>query len=443
MAVLSLFQRMTGVVTSSRNARGIKRLISGQVLAQLIAVAVTPVVTRLYSPIDYASMALFSAIVAIAASVSTGRYDSAIPLPPDSEEGEREGLQLLTLATGIVLTASIAGGLTIFVLKVIGLNLWDEQLGPWVIALPVATSLLAVSQILFQYGNRKREYSLLATISPASKIVTSTLQISLGYAGSGRTGLLIPTILSPLVGATILLRILREGLQAASFSRTDIHPRRLWATAVSYRDFPFVATWIALINSLNTTIQVLILSALFGSNDVGQYALAMALVSLPVSVIAGSVSSVYYREMASRYGDVDSALALTKKTLKALIVVATPPVILIGVAVIPLFPIVFGDQWSQTGYFAVALLPWAWVRLIGIPLSAALAVSRRQAWQLTWQLALLFGFVSSYVVGAHIGADAVTCTWIASAVAVPLYLLLIPTVIRAIRGQTTQGRETQ
>lgn len=434
----SPFQKILNVWVSSNIASGIARLISGAVLAQIIGIAVTPIVTRLYSPSEYASMALFVSIVTITVSVSSGRYDTAVPLPPESGRGEQEALRLVLLAMTTVLATSIAGALVIVLSEVLAVNPWKEQLGPWVYALPLAAFLVAFNQILFQYANRKREYRRLSTITPASKIVTSALQVGLGQSGWGRVGLLVPAILSPIVGITILIRILRDGARSTPFTALEARPSKMWTTAIKYRDFPLIATWISLINSLNSTIQIFVLSLVFTSSDVGQYALAMTLISIPVSVIAGSVSSVYFRELASRSGDTASSLALTRNTTVGLISVATFPVILIGVSATHLFPIIFGPQWSEAGRFAVALLPWACMRLIGIPLSAALAVTRKQLWQLLWQVALLIGFVAAYILGAWLGADAVTCTWIASIVSVPMYLILVPMVYSAIRGQETQ-----
>jgi O-antigen/teichoic acid export membrane protein len=420
---------------ASTNTRGILHLVSGTSLAQLIAVAVTPLITRLYSPTDYASVALFSSIALVAASVASGRFEAAVPLPPESPDGERKSLQLVAISVLVATATSLAGLALIVATQALGVGVWEQELGVWVYWLPIAVWLMVTSQVLFQYASRRRAYPSIAKIAPTSKAIIATLQIGLGYAGAGRLGLMLPTVASPLVGSLILARILRSGITSTPVTRSEFGLRQLWRVAVRYREFPIVVSWISLVNALNFNIQIMVMAAAFTSTYVGQYALAMGIVALPVSLIAASVNTVYYREMAARVGDIPGSLSLTKKTILALASIATPLVVVLALTAIPLFPLIFGNQWSEAGRFAVALLPWVWVRFIGIPLSAALAVFRRQTWQLIWQLTTLAVFAMVFLGGASLGWTPLTCTWVSSALAVPVYLALIPLVILAIRRQ--------
>jgi O-antigen/teichoic acid export membrane protein len=55
-------------------------LLTGTTIAQAIPVAISPILTRIYSPEDFGLLAIYISIVTILATVITGAYDFAIVL---------------------------------------------------------------------------------------------------------------------------------------------------------------------------------------------------------------------------------------------------------------------------------------------------------------------------------------------------------------------------
>ena len=62
-------------------AKDVTKLASGTMFAQILTIVVSPIVTRLYSPEDYGTMALFVSIVAIVGLIACLSYEFAIVLP--------------------------------------------------------------------------------------------------------------------------------------------------------------------------------------------------------------------------------------------------------------------------------------------------------------------------------------------------------------------------
>ena len=58
---------------SSRYARNVITLMTGTGVAQLIPIAVSPILTRIYSPADFGGLALCLALSSISAVVVSGR----------------------------------------------------------------------------------------------------------------------------------------------------------------------------------------------------------------------------------------------------------------------------------------------------------------------------------------------------------------------------------
>ena len=60
-------------------------LVTGTTLAQLLAVAASPILTRLYSPEEFGLLTVYTAVLYIFALMGTLQYENAIPLPEDEE----------------------------------------------------------------------------------------------------------------------------------------------------------------------------------------------------------------------------------------------------------------------------------------------------------------------------------------------------------------------
>src|SRR5680860_1336201 len=61
--------------------RNVLTLMTGTGIAQVIPLAITPILTRIYSPEQFGVFALFIAIASSLSIVATGRYELAIMLP--------------------------------------------------------------------------------------------------------------------------------------------------------------------------------------------------------------------------------------------------------------------------------------------------------------------------------------------------------------------------
>lgn len=75
---------MGSLFSRSDFLRNVLTLISGTVLAQAIPVALSPMLSRIYTPEEFGVFAIFSSIASALAVVATFRYELAIMLPEKS-----------------------------------------------------------------------------------------------------------------------------------------------------------------------------------------------------------------------------------------------------------------------------------------------------------------------------------------------------------------------
>ena len=428
MSLKSIF----GSWLQSPHLRPIGHLASGSAVAQVIALLATPIVTRLYLPSEYGTAALFMSIVTVVATVAALRYEVAISIPPETSEGERDAIALVRVS--LVAIAAVCT-LTLLVTAV-GANLGEfqvlEDLGYWVYAIPVGVFLSSLSLTLNSFAIRCRQYSIVARVAPLQKMVTAGLQIAGGLAKLGTSGLMVAALATPVVGLAVLWRTYRLGLSMAS-EASDRARARMRRVAVKYRDFPFVSTWFALLNALAWNIQALVIGHYFSTAEVGQYALAVAMISLPTGLVLTGVSQVYSRECASRASDTSAVLRLARKMVASLAIVSIPLFLFLLLVSAYLFGLVFGPNWEQAGAIGVAMIPLLWARFLTTSLTTTLNVYRRQGLLLAWQVLALAATLGALVWGGQQGLGVVDVTWLMSALTAPAYLMILPLTFWAIR----------
>jgi len=77
---------LTKLKPKSEFSRNVLTLMTGTTIAQAIPIAISPIVTRIYTPEDFGIFALFIAIITIFGSIANGRYELAIMLPKKDED---------------------------------------------------------------------------------------------------------------------------------------------------------------------------------------------------------------------------------------------------------------------------------------------------------------------------------------------------------------------
>lgn len=433
-------RRMREALTS-RHVQAVTRLSSGVGLAQLIALLSGPLVTRLYDPSEYGTMALYVAVVAIVSTVATGRYDAAVSLPAETASGERAALGLVRIAMLLGALTALGVGVVVCILAAVGAGAIFGDLGLWALALPIGVLSSALQQALMAYATRQRAYGQVAKVAPLQRAGAAAMQIGFGLAGAGRSGLMVAALVSPIIGLGLLGKVLKSGrqLEHQRGGRT-LQPRELRELAGRYSDFPRLNLPFALMNALSWNVQILVIAWFYTGSDIGQYSLAFMVVSLPASLLASAVSQVYLRESAGKVDDPIGNLSFTKRLLKGLALASLVPFPLIMLIGPQLFGLLFGEAWQLAGEIAVAISPLLWCRFLGTTISSAFTVYRRNGLLMAWQAVALGLTLACFVLGGAVGLSIVDVAWLSSAVVGPWYLVLIPLGLRVIARSSTSQR---
>lgn len=384
---------MRNLLPKSAYARNVLTLMTGTSLAQAIPIAISPILTRLYSPEEFGRFALYMAITMIASVLVTGRYELAILLPRQ----DRDALQITALAIVLSMTISTALLLiVIFLAQPMAVLLGDAALIPWLYWIPASTLLLGIYQSLNYWSNRKAQYKRLAISRTAQSTSVALTQMGSGYAGSGASGLVVGQVAGQVLATSVLARLIwREDQRLI---RT-LQPLRSLVLAKKYIDFPKYLIAAHGFNSASSQMPVLLLSAFFNTATAGFFTLTQRIIAAPMSLVAGALGDVFRQEASHAYIHQGNCEEIYKRTFKRLLLISIFPFLIFFFVAPDLFSMIFGEQWRVAGEYAKILTPMAFLQFITSPLSAMFLIAEKQRLDLMWQIFLFVLVLISLLVG--------------------------------------------
>ena len=278
-----------GRVAHSDYAKAVGILTSGSLIAQLLTVAVAPIMTRLFTPSAIGVYTLVISATSLFGAVLSLRYDLAIVYDDD----EANIPPLVVLSTALVICLSFLIALLYFLYFSLypleGFSSWWLAVSVFVLCL-----FLGAINILNSCNNRQRDYRAINIAGIERSVVQNGGIVLAGLAHLGAAGLVIAQTFGYLAGMARQLRPLAGTLKKLRFvQRGDVgrvarlHKKQaLWsAPAVFANGVAFTA--------INYLIELL-----YGVSSVGFYSLSYRILGLPITVLGMNVSRVFTERAA-------------------------------------------------------------------------------------------------------------------------------------------------
>jgi O-antigen/teichoic acid export membrane protein len=411
-------QRLRRVLPRGEFSRSVLTLIAGTGIAQMIVIASSPILTRLYTPADYGVFSVATSIMAILIAVTCLRLEFAVPLP-DTDEMAANVVALallvnLAMSAGAFLVLWLASGWFLAIFNAAALS-------PAILLVSLGQLGGGTAIVLSNWAVRTRAFSAIATMQLTQAVALVTVQLGLGIAGLGASGLLVGDVAGRVSGSGRLARVAWRA-NAAAFRR--ISRAGIAAAARRYRRFPLLSSPSALLNTLGLQLPLLTMVAFYGAQAGGHFALADRVCSIPLTLVAGAVGQVYLGEAARNAHEEPQAIhGLFLRTTRTLARTAAGPAILLAILA-PLFAgLVFGAVWAETGLFVTILAPMYFVAFVFTATGNTLYVLERLDLQLVRE-ALRVGLLGGAVpLASALGLDQIGAVALLSAAGCLTYLL--------------------
>ncbi len=320
----------------------VRRLFLGGSLAQVVTIAASPILTRLYTPGDLGLLASLMSATTILAPLVTLRFEMGLALATSREEAA--AVASLAASTATLMSIGLAA---------LALSLpvaWARHLGPlapywWSLALSLFGN--AIYAISVYEATRIGGYEEIARSRVAQAVITATVTIALGVMGVHHYGVLAGFLLGVGVGPVLVIRSL---LATGQSTLAGITLGSIRSAAAKFRNFAQYSSWSEIVDLAGGQFSsIIVLTAIYGPDVGGYLFLADRVIGRPLMLVSTSILQVYVGEIGALF-HADRA-AILHRFLKASIsqmVVSggwlVTIVLLSKFIVVPLF----GEKWAAT-----------------------------------------------------------------------------------------------
>lgn len=343
--------------------------MTGTTIAQAIPIAISPILTRIYTPDDFGMFALYISIASIIAAIATGRYELAIMLPRKDENAAN----LVVLSIGIALIVSLVSFIIVFLFNERITNfLGNREISNWLYFIPMTVLFTGIYQSFNYWSNRKKRFRRLAINRITRSSVTSTVNIGMGFGGLGG-GLILGNVLGLGIATGTLGR--KVWHEIAKFTG-QINKIKMLVLMRKYRKMPMLNVPNALVDSFRLFGINILIAKMFSSTILGQFSLGWKMVQSPMLIIGGSLSQVFFERISKvKKSDLN---AIAKLFLLKASLVGFPIFTIIFIFAPDIFSFVFGQNWILAGQVASIISPWLFLNFLTSPLSTIFIVLNKQ-----------------------------------------------------------------
>jgi O-antigen/teichoic acid export membrane protein len=371
----------TEIQKKSSFVKDVLKLVSGTTSAQALSILGAFVTTRFFAPSAFGVAVLFASITSMAAIVACMRYELSIILPKEDDEAANAAgvsLSFLVLTTAVLGGLVWAGGASLSRL----LKAPELQHSLWLV--PVSIFFGGFSAILNRWNSRKQQFMRLTVAQVVGAVCTVSLQIIFGLIGRATGGsLIVAAVLGTAVSTTTLAILTwREHSQLLL---NAVRAHRLVAALKRYRRFPKFGAANALLDTVSWQLPVWFLSIAFYTAVVGQYALGIKLLHIPMNLVGTNVAIVFFQRAAAARHE-GTLSEIVESTFRSLVTLSLLPCLVLSLIGRDVFVVFFGARWAQAGVYAQILSLWLCVWFASGPLSIVLDVLEQQALRLRLSL---------------------------------------------------------
>ena len=382
----------------SSDSKSVLTLIGGTTIAQALNFIFSPITTRLFSPEVFGDLSVFTSITGIIGIIICLRYELAIVLPQDDDEG----FSLLKLCLIFATIISILAGIIfLFAGNAIYVSFGAPNLVQYWYYVPISLFLTGIIQACNYWLTRTRQFVVLSWNKVIPVIVVNVVSIGLGLLGNRALGArLFAILLSNIANIAVLAKaVAPEFISKKHATQSDYQQ-----LIKKYKNFLIYDIWGALLNNLSWMIVPILMNAYYGSNAAGQYSIGMRVIQIPASLIGASITQVFLKNAVDeKYKK--KLYPYTVNLAKKLFIITLPIALFFLFLGKEVFKVLFGQKWGLAGQYMQILSIWSIVWFISSPISSIYTIVQKQNISLITSTLNLVTRVLSLYLGRLLNSD--------------------------------------
>ncbi len=355
-------QKITKLL-NTEYTRNFFKLFSSLLLAQGLSFALSPLLSRLYTPEDFGLVALYMAIAGLLSMVATGKYEQAIMLPGK----KKEAVAILKL----VLILSLAfSAFCVIILLFFGHHILQytpaSPLGSWIWLLPLSIMMHGIYQGFNYMANRMKYFGNMATTNLIQHLGINITRIAIGWTKYAWNGLIIAQLVAPVFSATFLVRKIFPTIKTEYAETSESLIRQ---QALKYSQYPTYNLIQSVTNNLASSLPIFMFTSGFSAQTAGLYAFGYTFVFRPLSLFSQSTLQVLSQKVIEDYHSGKDIYPGIKRLVLQFFNLGIIPFIILGIFAPYIFSFVFSSTWTEAGRMIQILIPWLFMVYLTSPLS--------------------------------------------------------------------------
>ena len=358
-------------------SRSASKLLGGNAAAQLVFIASTPILTRLYTPEDFSGLAVYIAIIVMGMSISCLKLDVAIPIANTTTDAKN--LLFLSCVSSLIFGVLFFGLAILVVSQLPEFNL-HLNITYQVLMAPVGICLGGIFSAVQYWAVRQEKFFAIGSIRVFQALLCVLAQIAIGVLFLSSYGLIVGHLFIPFCGVLFLLIYFWKMHELMSFSI----PSRglLLKTFRRFDRFPKFAVVADMVNNAGLHLPIMIIAAFVSPLEGGLLFLAMRVIGTPVSIVSVSIGQLYLSKL-NRLETQKRTKGYTLSICRNILHFLLLPLAFSSLFTSDIFGFLFGEEWRRAGFLIIFMLPWFVFQSLSSPISNLLYAQQKQS--------LLFG----------------------------------------------------
>ncbi len=364
-------------------------LIIGTVLAQIIPIALQPIIRRTYTDAETGRFDLYLSIVAILASIAHFNYARTVVIP----KSDKSAANLLAISILFTFFVSLASYIFFFwgsdfIIAKFSLPI---EIKPWLLFIPLSTFFIGTYTSINFWLTRQKKFKTIAINKLARRSSEGFTQI--GLKSMTTNGL----IFGNLVGDFFNFLIHIVQLAKTDFKWKDISYIRLKKELKAYKDFPIYSLFPTFINTISSSLPIIIINDFFGDKITGQFGLSKTVLMIPLALISVALSQVLLQKIAEKKNKKETIGKLLKEVFLGLSLLSIIGLIIIQIWGTDIFNIAFGEKWGVASDITKILIFYYSIDFVITPLSIVFIPLQKIKINSAWQIGRFIITLSLYL----------------------------------------------
>lgn len=372
--------------------------MTGNGLSQVIALLLTPVVARFFTPAEIGVYAFLLSIVVVFSNIASGRYEQAIVVAED----EKEAINLFALGLIILSVFNVFILLVVIVLLFTNFSFFEGSISElWALTIPVFGLIYSFYLLLRFYSIRMKKFKNISASKPSESLTRGSLNIAFGWIFGGAWGLIIAGFASKVVS---LLVVLHGAIMTIKENSIYINRKVIKYLAKKYFKFPLYDAPNSLIYSIGQQGIMVFLARLYTEAVVGIYSYTNRILLTPVLFFSTSFSQVMYQKLSVlKNKDKEQFHRLVVRSTNNVFYYSVIPFLIFVFAAKFYVPLLFGDAWVDLYKYMYVMAPYSLMVLMSAAFTNVFKIDDKQEYALVLKIVFVVSRVLIIVLGASLG----------------------------------------